>query len=379
MTLETLLDEWRAAHRVEPDECFRRYSPTVAVAKDSFLPDGIIDPAQYYAASVKILFIGKEANWYRPGERAAENMSQQPFWHREAAFGRTPETLFSKRLSLIANAMEHQNFQKVDTCHAGLRKTAVINLNKRGGFSACVWQTLEGYVRLYHDYISQQIALIDPDVVICCGSGVKWLLDHYVTLPTRARVIAVYHPSYFALSHEEYLRQLECAVRGTAWQPVSGNRRPDRPQGIIFDTNRTYSLGATFDMLTSQKISAYGSASKLVDSFRHGDYVMYYVKGRGVVAVGQVISDEAVAALYEGDQERYKMVRMLIPDAIPAQEAQLAAVSPGELKQALGHGFFYAATTKRPYLTEAECEKVIGLLCAKYAHSALASDNPSAT
>lgn len=117
-------------------------------------------------------------------------------------------------------------------------------------------------------------------------------------------------------------------------------------------------------MLTSGKISAYGDASRFVSSFNLGDYAFYYVKGRGVVAAGQIIS-EVERTVFEGSNEAYRMVRMLVPSQMPTEEKQLKAVSASELKK-MFHSFYFRSTTKRPYLTEDECHKLIVALDELY-------------
>ena len=66
----------------------------------SFLPDGIICNELYEKSETKILFVGKEANWFRVEASLEENKKGAEkeslyFWHREVAYGNVPETMFS--------------------------------------------------------------------------------------------------------------------------------------------------------------------------------------------------------------------------------------------------------------------------------------------
>lgn len=369
MEMKSLFKLWERAHKDEPDADYIRGT----VPQTSFLPDGIIDEEKYILRKEKVLFIAKEAYWFSPEdskEESIENAKGTMFWHREVAFGKVPETIFSKRLSMLANAIFTGNYYTINKDHRVLQDVAVLNLNKRGGFSYCVWNTLETYVHRYRDFISREIQMIAPTLIVCCGNGVRWLLDKYIDLPKNIKVITVSHPSYFALSDAEYLRQLECSVQEHPWIPrkkekIDGNSSSDK-KGIIFDTNKTYSEDATFDMLTSGKISAYGEASRFVNSFSMGDYAFYYIKGRGIVAVGEILSDLAITSEYEGNKEAYKMVRMIVPDIIPSVECELCAISPARLKEIVGHGFYFASTVKKPYLSEAECHNLIDELKTIY-------------
>lgn len=135
-------------------------------------------------------------------------------------------------------------------------------------------------------------------------------------------------------------------------------------KGVLFDTNGTHSgLQSVLDMLRGKKkkISAYGKANRFVDWLKKDDYVLYYQVGYGVIAAG-IVTDN-VAENLDGE-ERCRRVRLLT-DAIQCEE-DICAISPRELKELLGHGFFYANTIKRPYLSEEEAKLVIEKLKDKY-------------
>ena len=372
--MNQLLKDWKDKHISESDEVYKSYCSNSHIPKETFMEDGIVNDYQYSTAEKKILFIAKEANWYSASETSGEFQNRSlnsTFWLRDVATEKTASTMFSNKISTLANAILDGNYTDPNTNYEILSKIAFINLNKRGGFSCCVWETLEGYVKTYSSYISQQIELISPSLIVCCGWGVKWLLDKYIRLPSHTKVITVYHPSYFALSYEEYLYQLECAIKGVTWHPKN---RVERTQvnhttdvkGIIFDTNKTYSPSATIEMLTNNKVSAYGKASRFINRFNNGDYVFYYSKGRGIIAAGQIISDEESS---EDGYEKYKTVRLIVPEPVPLEESKYCAISPKEMKEINeGKGFYYASTVKAPYLSKDKSEKVIALLKEKYAY-----------
>ena len=371
--LSELMQDWVNAHRSETDENYQYYASDSRIPKDIFMKDGIVDETEYASAEKKILFIAKEVNWYSAKEEAdafQKRAEYSDFWLQDVAMGRNFSTMFSKRISLLAHALLYENYTDIHTDHEILKKIAFINLNKRGGFAHCIWETLEHYVQLYASYISQQIALIAPELIVCCSQGVKWLLDKYIELPKQSKVITVYHPSYFALSYTEYLHHLECAVKNMPWNPRElQNPTTCQPiiKGIIFDTNKTYSQTATIEMLTNHKISAYGNASGFVDRFHCGDYVFYYVKGKGIVAAGQIISE---SCLSEDGYEQYKNVRMIVPEIAPHNENALQTISPQEMTAVNdGHRFYLASTVKVPYLNKEKSEKIISLLQEKYGNT----------
>lgn len=373
-TMEALFSLWKIAQHKESDLGYLGNN----IPPNMFLPDGVIDDVQFSAAPKKILFIAKEANWHQPDtEPGFNNQVTSAFWHREVAFGRTPKTQFSNRLSLLANAImnaDKENYTVVDKDHTVLQSIAVINLNKRGGYSYCVWNTLNTYVEKYQDFIRKQISLISPDLIVCCGYDVKWLVQEYNLVPDGVQTIWVYHPSYFAISDSDYLAQLICAMNGTRWEPPHHTVKsidsvtPLR-KGIIFDTNKTYSSASTMDMLLGNKVSAYDDAVMLIDSFNRDDYVFFSVKGMGVVAAGKIVS-EAETLSYPDTIERYKVVDFIVPapDQIPHGEENLKSLPWNQVSELLNHKrFWHARTDKRPYLSEKESLTLIAALRDLYA------------
>ena len=370
-SIKKLFSDWKNQHLSESNNEYEKYqnkSKSNRIPKGAFIPDGIIDATQFSqkkALGCSVLFIAKEANWYSDNNTEAEDSStlqEQPFWHKEVAFGETAETMFSKRLSLLINAYYNDNYALVNKDHKNLQSCAVINLNKRGGFSDCCWETLEGYVSRYHENIEKEISIINPDLIICCGNSVKWLLDKYVQIDRNIKIATVYHPSYFALPDTEYLNQFECALAGKEWTFEKKTNKntdfvPPTKKGIIFDTNKAYSETATLHMLTSDKISAYDNAGKYIDSFNVGDVVFYYISGRGVVAAGEICSDTQICD--SNPEEKYKTVRLLVPKSIPKTESELKNIWPSEIKTLFGHNFFWATTMKRPFLNEEQSNRLI--------------------
>lgn len=208
-----LLPLWKLAHKCEVNTDYIAGN----VPAYAFLPDGIINEESFAKSSPRVLFIAKEAYWY--GEHdddkaAAKNAETVMFWHRRVAYGEVPETIFSKRLSMLANAIFNDDFKTINKDHTALRSVAVINLNKRGGFVGCVWKTLEEYVKRYAEFISQEIELISPELIVCCGDGVRWLLENYIRLDKQIKVISLYHPSCWSISDEKYLQMLQKALAG---------------------------------------------------------------------------------------------------------------------------------------------------------------------
>ena len=169
---------------------------------------------------------------------------------------------------------------------------AFMNLNKRGGYDYCVWETLEGYVKKYRKEISEQIRIIDPDIIVCCGESVKWLVENY-KLAEDAKIKCSYHPSFFSVSDSEKLSFLQSGEKG---QSSKKNKKVEEChsracRGYILDTNNKYDLNSEREMLIDSRAYAYGSARHQLACFMGGDYVLLYsAQRKGVIAVGQVLT-----------------------------------------------------------------------------------------
>lgn len=246
--VEELLPLWKLAHKCEVNTDYI----TGNVPGYAFLPDGIINEESFAKSSPRILFIAKEAYWY--GEHdddkaATKNAETVMFWHRRVAYGEVPETIFSKRLAMLANAIFNYDFKTINKDHTALRSVAVINLNKRGGFVGCVWKTLEEYVKRYAEFISQEIELISPELIVCCGDGVRWLLENYIRLDKQINVISLYHPSCWSISDKKYLQMLQKALAGNF---VSDSETLSVIENAIESENKN--LSADKDIIESENV-----------------------------------------------------------------------------------------------------------------------------
>lgn len=133
-------------------------------------------------------------------------------------------------------------------------------------------------------------------------------------------------------------------------------------KGIIFDTNKTYGPNDIWDMFKHSKVSAYGSIKSCVKSFKKDDFVLYYHKGWGVVGAGKIKS--SMPKENTEKDEMYLDVEMLTP-AVQC-ERDLACITVAELRELLNKNFFWAKTTKVPYLSIEESKKVVAFLLEKY-------------
>mgnify|MGYP001142966267 FL=1 len=202
--LEKLFEEWQERH--ESENC-----SSENISKSNFIPDGIIDEASYMQSPKKILFIAKEAACLKEKntiEKNFETAQNDGFWCRRVVLGEEGGTRFSSGLALLANAILNENFETPEKDISALRYVAFMNINKRGGFTSCQTRRLAAYVKKYKDLIDREIRIISPDIIVCCGMGVRGRLsgvDFCKSLP----VLEVYHPSARYKTDTDRLKKLE--------------------------------------------------------------------------------------------------------------------------------------------------------------------------
>lgn len=202
--LEKLFEEWQERH--ESENC-----SSENISKSNFIPDGIIDEASYMQSPKKILFIAKEAACLKKGNTIEKNFEiaqNDGFWCRRVVLGEEGGTRFSSGLALLANAILNENFETPEKDISALRYVAFMNINKRGGFTSCQTRRLAAYVKKYKDLKDREIRIISPDIIVCCGMGVRGRLsgvDSCKSLP----VLEVYHPSARYKTDTDRLKKLE--------------------------------------------------------------------------------------------------------------------------------------------------------------------------
>lgn len=135
-------------------------------------------------------------------------------------------------------------------------------------------------------------------------------------------------------------------------------------KGIMFDTNKTYYENDEMKMLKQSKVWAKGNPKRYVKSFNIGDYVLYYSKGDGIIAIGRIVDDEIETIEDDGLARK---VEILVPekkyiDYISKKEC----IYPSEIKELLKKNFYFASTIKSPYLNENEVKILIEVLENKY-------------
>lgn len=206
--LDMLFNNWRKKHSVDNSE-FTKYD---FVSKDSFTEDGPIIPELYYNTSKRILLIGKESNVTEAGKnRDGKAEANGGFYVRESVLSTTQNgKKFVTPLAKIYNAIITGDFDHPNSTLEGLQYAAFMNLNKRGGPSKCDPNILMAYSREYQELIAQEIALLDPHMIVCCGAPCYRIVTSEIKSQIKGiPVLLVFHPSAFRISDKAKLEKIK--------------------------------------------------------------------------------------------------------------------------------------------------------------------------
>ena len=169
-TLDELFKAWKTAHCDEPDkscaETFpRKYENNEIISppkefKNSFCLDGYLSDEKSFN---KILFILKESN------TEGNPQTKDFFWFKQCLDkelnGETLSDTYWKRYrDNMIWYLDNGVGNDVD-----YSKCAYMNLNKRGGYGKCDNVQLSNYVKEYRSFIEDQIRIINPTHIFCCG------------------------------------------------------------------------------------------------------------------------------------------------------------------------------------------------------------------
>ena len=192
LTLDQLFELWKDAQKAEKGWEKTTVPVDGGRLMDHFTEDGIIDPQAYDKAECKILVVLKEANiaenkedafylkkddhrvWYNEFVNGEYNASSRKVMYRnEIADNNSCQKQLIGRMSYLL-----QQYWRDATCSGSiptvkqiqdaLKKTTVMNLNKRGGGKALKKRIFKNYCKKYAVFIKKEIELINPDIIVWC-------------------------------------------------------------------------------------------------------------------------------------------------------------------------------------------------------------------
>lgn len=194
-TLDELFKKWKEAHKSEDDEsCKKTFpkkageSPDISDFKSSFCPDGFLSDKKFNG----VLIIQREPNVFDKGEGKCIAETNY-FWFRD---GNKENDSTLKHYRNNANKYLHQLIGEDYT----LEECAYMNLNKRGGYGSTNNTQLNNYVYKnnynYQEYIANEIKIIKPTHIICCGVYGTIEKQFADSIGERTYIFDCYHLSY---------------------------------------------------------------------------------------------------------------------------------------------------------------------------------------
>lgn len=137
--------------------------PTIETFRNSFSADGFLSDKFN-----GVLFILKESNTCRD---EPEGEYADAFWFKE----NTEKQIRGEKVDDSYWNKYHRNMEwylrNVLGEDINYYECSYINLNKRGGYGVCDDIQLSNYINGYSDLIKEQIKIINPKYIFCCGQG----------------------------------------------------------------------------------------------------------------------------------------------------------------------------------------------------------------
>lgn len=116
------------------------------------------------------------------------------------------------------------------------------------------------------------------------------------------------------------------------------------------------------ELAPEEELSLQGETIPADPNVKNFSYAVVDSKGRGIIAVGQIVTDTPT----EVGDEKYHSVRMIVPENFNGDVKALPALSPNEIKTILKRNFYWASTIKTPFLTGVQVEMLIRELKKKH-------------
>lgn len=162
------------------------------IPKENFINDGFC-----VSKSIKentILYISKESHEYNDSSNINEVKQHEYTWLKDC-FTEGKNLIFPRRIKMMQEILRKD-----------MNDISFMNINKRGGFSDTDMVILNTYAMQFSDNIIKEIEIINPEMIVCCGSGLKRIIKMIYKKHNKQidkNIIEVYHPS-FVISEEKY-------------------------------------------------------------------------------------------------------------------------------------------------------------------------------
>lgn len=165
---KALFKKWKTQYKEDLEQSGEK-------EKGFFVTDGMVNPLAYK----NIVFVLKEVNGATKEWHLSEMLqggSNGNSWNNIA---RWTKGLTCASPQEACDLVWDDTIEKIrqEDRDIQLAKVATMNLKKISGTSEAKWPEIKAFSEKYEKNLQEQISLYDPEIIICCGGGGKFLDD----------------------------------------------------------------------------------------------------------------------------------------------------------------------------------------------------------
>ena len=194
LKMKKLFEKWKQEHK--DDKLYEYDTPSIdgkIIPKENFISDGFC--VSNVIKENTILYIAKESHEYDKDSIINKEKINE-YKYLKKCFADNKNTSFPSRIRGMQEILGKD-----------IKDMTFMNINKRGGFSYTNMAILNTYAMQFSDNIVNEIEIINPELIICCGIGLKRIINMVYTKCDKELnrpIVEVNHPSY-VISKEKYL------------------------------------------------------------------------------------------------------------------------------------------------------------------------------
>ena len=194
LKMKKLFEKWKQEHK--DDKLYEYDTPSIdgkIIPKENFISDGFC--VSNVIKENTILYIAKESHEYDKDSIINKEKINE-YKYLKKCFADNKNTSFPSRIRGMQEILGKD-----------IKDMTFMNINKRGGFSYTNMAVLNTYAMQFSDNIVNEIEIINPELIICCGIGLKRIINMVYTKSDKKLnkpIVEVNHPSY-VISKEKYL------------------------------------------------------------------------------------------------------------------------------------------------------------------------------
>ena len=194
LKMKKLFEKWKQDHK--KDKLYEYDTPSIdgkIIPKENFISDGFC--ISNVIKENTILYISKESHEYDKDSIINKEKINE-YKYLKKCFADNKNTSFPSRIRGMQEILGKD-----------IKDMTFMNINKRGGFSYTNMAVLNTYAMQFSDNIVNEIEIINPELIICCGIGLKRIINMVYTKCDKELnrpIVEVNHPSY-VISKEKYL------------------------------------------------------------------------------------------------------------------------------------------------------------------------------